>query len=312
MKYLLRFLPIIFLSMGHAQSEKLPEPIKSSKAWIDLDYVGDGHIGHKLDVFLPAEGEGPFPVIITIYGSAWFSNSSKANCFKDDFGQTLLKNGYAVVSMNHRSSRYAVWPAQIHDVKAAIRFVRANASHFSIDPGFIGISGYSSGGHLSAMAGVSSGIESFGLNGQSILLDNKQGEYPDESSHVDAVVDWFGPTDFLIMDSCGSSFSHDKADSPESTVIGGPIQENKEKVALANPITFVNKSNPPMLLIHGDKDPLVPHCQSEKLHEAQQKAGAEARLIIVPKGGHGPGVMIEKYYQEMIEFFNDQKSRSRE
>ncbi|KPM46768.1 esterase [Jiulongibacter sediminis] len=306
--YTLPFLLLLF--MAKAQNTPIPGPVESSKAWIDLDYVGDNHIGHKLDIFLPKEGKGPFPVIVTVYGSAWFSNSSKSQCFLNDFGQTLLRNGYAVVSVNHRSSRDAIWPAQIHDIKAAIRYIRANADQFSLDTRFLGISGYSSGGHLSTMAGVTSGLEEFVLGGLEISLDNKIGKHPEMDSSVDAVVDWFGPTDFLIMDSCGSSFSHDGADSPESTLVGGPIQENKAKVALANPISYVKKENPPMLIFHGTADPLVPHCESEKLYEAQQKAGAVSRLVIVPEGGHGPGVMIEKYYDEMVAFFNQQKSKN--
>ncbi|AFK04304.1 dienelactone hydrolase [Emticicia oligotrophica DSM 17448] len=277
--------------------------IEASKSWIDIDYVGDGIIGHKLDIFLPNEGKGPFPVVVTIYGSAWFSNTSKATCFNDGLGQTLLKNGFAVVSINHRSSRDAIWPAQIHDVKAAIRFVRANASVFSLDTSFLGITGFSSGGHLSTMAGVTSGIKSTTINHLPIDLEGNIGKSLGESSNVDAVVDWFGPTDFLLMDACGSSFSHNEAKSPESTLIGGAIQENKEKVALANPISYVSKATPPFLIFHGTKDPLVPHCESEKLYEKMQKEGVKSELIIIEGGGHGPGVMIDKYYVQMITFF---------
>lgn len=277
--------------------------IETSKSWIDIDYAGDGIIGHKLDIFLPKEGKAPFPVVVTIYGSAWFSNSSKATCFNDGLGQTLLKSGFAVVSINHRSSRDAIWPAQIHDVKAAIRFVRANASVFSLDTSFLGVTGFSSGGHLSSMAGVTSGIKSTTLNNLPIDLEGNIGKSLTESSQVDAVVDWFGPTDFLIMDACGSSFSHNEAKSPESTLIGGAIQENKDKVALANPISYVSKVTPPFLIFHGTKDPLVPHCESEKLYEKLQKEKVKSELVIVEGGGHGPGVMIEKYYAQMIDFF---------
>ncbi len=282
--------------------------IESSKAWIDLDYVGDGIMGHKLDVFLPKTGNGPFPAIITIYGSAFFSNSSKANCFQNDYGQSFLRAGYAVISINHRSSKEAIWPAQIHDVKAAIRFVRANASLFHLNQDFLAISGFSSGGHLSAIAGTTSGIKKTSIGELEIDLEGSLGKYPETSSHVDAVINFFGPTDFLIMDSCGSSFSHDDADSPESSLIGGPIQKNKPKTRLANPAEYVQKANPPMLLFHGDKDELVPYCQSEVLYQKQQTAGASSTMVIVPGGGHGPGVMIEKYYTQMISFLNRVKN----
>lgn len=283
--------------------------IETSKSWIDIDYVGDGIIGHKLDIFLPKEGKPPFPVVITIYGSAWFSNSSKGTCFNDGLGQTLLKNGFAVVSINHRSSRDAIWPAQIHDVKAAIRFIRGNASVFSLDTSFLGITGFSSGGHLSTMAGVTSGLKATTINNLPIDLEGSIGKFTSESSHIDAVVDWFGPTDFLLMDACGSSFSHNDSKSPESTLIGGAIQENKEKVALANPISYVSKNTPPFLIFHGTKDPLVPQCESEKLYEKLQKEGTKSDLVIIEGGGHGPGVMIDKYYSQMIEFFKSKMKK---
>jgi acetyl esterase/lipase len=283
--------------------------IESSKSWIDIDYVGDNIIGHKLDIILPKAGNKPFPIVLMIYGSAFFSNSSKGNCFQNDYGQTLLRNGYAVVSINHRSSKDAIWPAQIHDVKAAIRFIRANAEKFNLDKSFIGITGFSSGGHLSASAGATSGLKSCNVKGLEIDLEGNIGKNNETSSHVDAVVDFFGPTDFLIMDKCGSSFSHDEAKSPESSLIGGAIQENKAKTQLANPINYVNEKTPPILIFHGDKDPLVPHCQSEKLFEKLQLENVESELVIVAEGGHGPGVMIEKYYTQMIEFFDRERMK---
>jgi acetyl esterase/lipase len=283
--------------------------IESSKHWLDVDYVGDGFIGHRLDIHLPKHGIAPFPVVIAIYGSAFFSNSSKAAVFNDGWGQKLLENGFAVVSINHRSSRDAIFPAQIQDVKAAIRFVRANSQKFSLDNSFIGITGWSSGGHLSALAGTTNMTKADTINGLDIDIEGNLGRNTQTSSAVNAVVDWFGPTDFLIMDKCGSTMSHDDAKSPESSLIGGAIQENREKTALANPITYVNKSNPPFLIFHGDKDPLVPHCQSEKLHEKLQSANVKSELVIVPGGLHGPGVMIDKYYDHAIAFFKNELQR---
>jgi acetyl esterase/lipase len=277
--------------------------IQSSKHWLDVDYVGDGFIGHRLDIHLPANGKATFPVVIVIYGSAFFSNSSKAAVFNDGWGQKLLENGFAVVSINHRSSRDAIFPAQIQDVKAAIRFVRANSQKFSLDNSFIGITGWSSGGHLSALAGTTNTTKTKTSNGFDIDIEGSLGTHTQTSSAVNAVVDWFGPTDFLIMDKCGSTMSHDDAKSPESSLIGGPIQENKEKTALANPINYVNKLNPPFLIFHGDNDPLVPHCQSEKLFEKLQAAGVLSELVIIPDGLHGPGVMIDSYYDKAIAFF---------
>jgi acetyl esterase/lipase len=308
----MKILPFIFLllSITTYSQPKDTDPsktaIESSKHWLDVDYVGDGFIGHRLDIHLPKNGKAPFPIVVAIYGSAFFSNSSKAVVFNDGWGQKLLANGFAVVSINHRSSSDAIFPAQIQDVKAAIRFVRANSKKFSLDHSFIGITGWSSGGHLSALAGTTNTTRTDKVNGLDIDIEGTLGKYTQTSSAVNAVVDWFGPTDFLIMDQCGSTMNHDDAKSPESSLIGGAIQENKDKTALANPITYVNKSNPPFLIFHGDKDPLVPYCQSEKLYEKLQSVNVKSELVIVPGGLHGPGVMIDRYYEKAITFFKNE------
>lgn len=289
-----------------AQNRYEKMAVESSKAWLDLDYVGDKHIGHRLDIHLPPEGEGPFPVVVAIYGSAWFSNNSKSATFSTGLGQHLLQAGFAVVSINHRSSRDAIFPAQIQDVKAAIRFVRANAGAFHLDASFVGVTGWSSGGHLAALTGATNETSKLEMEGIEVDIEGQLGEFTDADSRVDAVVDWYGPTDFLIMDECGSSFSHDAAESPESSLVGGPIQENQIKCRLANPITYAKGKLPPFLIIHGDEDPLVPLCQSEKLDQQLGSVNAETQLVVIGGGKHGPGVMIDRYFEWMVTFFQKQ------
>lgn len=304
---------LFFLLIGTEIFAQTAEPnfslsaIESSKTWIDIDYVGDGIIGHKLDVFLPKKGKAPFPIIVTIYSSAWFSNSAKGSVFKEGLGQALLNNGFAVVSINHRSSADAVWPAQLHDIKAAVRFIRANATKFSLDSSFVGVTGFSSGGHLSTMLGVTSHLKNAKIGSLDIDLEGNIGKSLNSGSHVNAVVDWFGPTNFITMDSCGSSFKHDDVKSPESSLIGTAIQENKDKVALANPISYISKSIVPFLIIHGTNDKLVPYCQSQELYQKMQQVNVPSQFITFDGGGHGPGVMIDKYYKEMVDFFKIQK-----
>jgi len=284
--------------------------IESSKNWLDVDYIGDGIKGHMLDIHLPKNGKAPFPIIVCIYGSAWFSNNSKTTTYSWGLGQRILKEGFAVVSINHRSSNDAKFPAQINDVKAAIRYIRANSSIYSLDSNFIGIAGWSSGGHLSALTGTTNALKSATINGLHVDIEGTLGKFTQASSKVNAVVDWFGPTDFLIMDSCGvNSFKHDEANSPESSLIGVPIQKNKERVALANPISYANSSNPPFLIFHGDQDASVPHCQSERLYSKLRQEGVRSELVIVAGGQHGPGVLIEKYYDKMVAFLKDELKR---
>jgi acetyl esterase/lipase len=273
-----------------------------SKRWIDLNYADDTMKYHRLDIYLPKVQKPTYPVVLLIYGSAWFGNDRKGNDLKT-IGKALLDNGFAVVTPNHRSSKDAIFPAQIHDIKAAIRFVRANAGDYQIDTSFIGITGASSGGHLSALAGTSGFVKQHTVHSTSINIEGNVGKFTAYSSSVDAVVDWFGPTDFQIMDSCGSSMDHNAPNSPESSLIGGPIQDNGDKCALANPITYVDANDPPFLIFHGDADPLVPFCESESLFKALQKAKVPSQFILVPKAQHGPGLFEEKYFKMMIDFF---------
>ena len=125
-----------------------------SKSWLDLDYAGDAMIYHRLDIYLPEEEKPTYPVVISIYGSAWFGNNLKGADLAT-LGKALLDAGFAVVTPNHRSSMDAKFPAQINDIKAVIRFIRANAEKYQIDTSFVGITGSSSGGHLAALAWTS-------------------------------------------------------------------------------------------------------------------------------------------------------------
>ncbi len=273
-----------------------------SKSWKDLNYAGDTMEYHRLDIYLPKVEKPTYPAVISVYGSAWFGNNLKGTDLAT-LGKALLDAGFAVVTPNHRSSMDAKFPAQIHDIKAAVRFIRANAEEYQIDTSFIGITGSSSGGHLAALAGTSGCVKQFTVGSETADLEGNVGQYTSYSSSVDAVVDWFGPTDFLIMDSCGSSLNHNASNSPESSLIGGPIQDNKDKCTLANPITYIDTNDPPFLILHGDADPLVPHCQSEVLFNALQKTSVPSQFISVPAAQHGPGLFIEEYFKMTADFF---------
>lgn len=276
-----------------------------SQCWKDLNYAGDSAIYHKLDIYLPKAEKKKYPVIVYIYGSAWFSNRSKGADL-NTVGKALLDAGFAVVMPNHRSSMDAKFPAPVNDIKAAIRFVRANAAKYKLDTNFVGISGSSSGGNMAAMAGTSRNVKQQTHGSVTVDIEGNVGSYTHYSSSVDAVVDWFGPTNMLVMDSCGGTdFKHNAANSPASAYIGGPIQENKDKCLLASPITYVDPSDPPFLIFHGDKDRVVPHCQSELLFDALQKAGVKSQFYLVPNGQHGPGVHVEGNLKLMTDFFLD-------
>ena len=307
--FLLTIAPIIGSGQFATPQDYSKMQVSSSAYWMDLDYVGDGQLGHKLDIHLPPEKRDSYPVVVCIYGSAWFSNASKGSVFSDGLGQALLENGFAVVSLNHRSSREAAFPAQLHDVRAALRFIYSNAAQFSLDTSFVGLTGWSSGGHLTSLTATTQGLDAYKLEGSSIDLDGGLGKYADSAYQVHAAVDWYGPTDFLVMDDCGSSFSHNAADSPESTLLGGPIQQHQTASRLADPATYVTGSTPAFLIIHGDNDQTVPYCQSEHLYRRLKETGVESRFITVEGGGHGPGVMIQPYFDAMVGFFKEHLNR---
>lgn len=238
----------------------------------DLEYVTSGHERHKLDLYLPPNAKNA-PLIILIHGGAFRAGS------KDRENATrFLLEGYAVAAINYRLSQHAIFPAQIEDCKAAVRWLRANAAKYGYDPDRFGAVGSSAGGHLVAMLGTTGGVRKFEV-GENLGL----------SSRVQAVVDNFGPTDFLQMDDhrLPNGMIHNKPDSPESQLIGGNLQENKDKARQANPITYVGKDSPPFLVIHGDSDPLVPHHQSELLVAALKQAGVEVTFYTVKGGEHG-------------------------
>ena len=258
---------------GRPDQNRLPEGTRVER---DLAYGRAGRDELKLNLYLPP-GDAPKPLIIWIHGGAWMMGSKDG----PSPAQQFIGSGYAVAHVGYRFSQVAKWPAQIHDCKAAVRWLRANAEKYHLDPKRFAAWGSSAGGHLVAVLGTSGGVPK--LEGAS--NDVKA------SSSVQAVVDWFGPTDFLQMDKAGSSMKHDAPDSPESKLIGGAIQENKDAAAKANPITFIGHGDapPPFLIMHGDRDRTVPFNQSELLRDALQAAHADVTLRPVAGAGHGFG-----------------------
>lgn len=267
--------------------------------WIDLNYANDSVVGHKLDIYLPDTGQSRYKVVVIIYGSAWFANNMKQMAFQI-MGTPLLKAGFAVVSINHRSSSDAKYPAQINDVKAAIRFIRANADKYSLDMSFIGITGFSSGGHLAALAGTTNGVKSYTVGDKTVDIEGNIGSYTSFSSNVNAVVDWFGPIDITRMENCDTVKG---ADSPEAALIGGVPAENLDMLALLNPMTYIDKDDPKFLVIHGNADNVVPICQSVYFSEALKEKGLLEEFISVSGGQHGPVTFNENTFKKMTDFF---------
>jgi acetyl esterase/lipase len=241
----------------------------------DVQFGKGGERPLKLHILRPKKlSEKPMPVLVYIHGGAWRAGN------RDQGIPNLIryaKRDFFCASIEYRLSQEAIFPAQIEDCKCAIRFLRAKAKEYNIDPDRIGVWGHSAGGHLAALLGASGGIKE--LEGE--------GGWTEFSSRVNAVVDCFGPTDFLKLSAAESVIQHDAPESPESLLIGGPIQENRDKAAKASPITYVTKDDPPFLIMHGSMDKIVPLNQSELLTAALKKAKVEVDLQVIPGAGHG-------------------------
>jgi acetyl esterase/lipase len=254
-------------------------PIPDSiQAELDIPYAETDHPRQRLDLLLPKNrsDDKPLPVVVAIHGGAWMGGDKRQVLPR--LFPYVTAGKYAGVSVGYRLSQDAIWPAQIHDCKAAIRWIRGNAKKYNLDPQKIGVIGWSAGGHLVAMLGTAGDVKE---------LEGDLGNFDRESSRVSCVVDFFGPANMLTIGDHPSQMKHYAPDSPESKLLGVPILEDKDKARSASPITFVSRDDPPFLIVHGTNDPLVPYQQSVSFRDALKKAGVPVALITVENGGHG-------------------------
>jgi len=261
----------------------------------DLPYADTDNPRQKLDLLIPRKAGGPLPLVVFVHGGAWRGGNKSSGV--DRLAKFVAGGDYAGASIAYRLSGEAKWPAQIHDCKAAIRWLKANAAKYRIDPKRIAVWGASAGGHLVAMLGVSGGVEE---------LEGSLGSHRDHDSRVTCVLDWFGPTNFLTMNDQPGSMDHDAPDSPESLLVGGPIKEHPDRVRHASPLTYVSADDPPFLIAHGTEDRLVPFAQSIELYEALKKAGVTPAPLLARMvgAGHGHGVGGEELDLRVQQFLD--------
>jgi acetyl esterase/lipase len=254
------------------------------KTWRDVTYaVERGFRPLMLDVAVP-KGKGPFPLVVFIHGGAWFVGHptiSNPKYRKLDLHKKLIKAGFAVARIAYRFSSEGKFPMQLHDCKAAIRFLRKHADNFTVDPTRFAVMGDSAGGHLAAMVGVTN---------NNAVMEGTVGVV-EGSSAVQAVVDWFGPVNFLTMEADARAAkvnwpSHDLADAPEAFLVGGPVQERQTEVLAASPLSYVTSAAPPFLFQHGTKDRMVPFAQSQALSDKLQAAGCDVTLKPIVGADH--------------------------
>lgn len=245
------------------------------------------HQRNKLDLYLPPnlEKEAKVPLVIWVHGGGWVMGD-KGGANPASF---LLPQGYAVASVNYRYSNQSLYPAQIADVRAAVRFLREKAQEYQLDAERFGAWGGSAGGHLVALLATGEGVAE--LDGDY----EKSGVSPG----VQAVVDWFGPADLTRV------YEIEAADKLIAQLLGGPPTEKSKLAKLASPSLLANEKSAPILIIHGDKDNLVPIQESQKLLKAYQDAKAKAELLTLEGAGHGgQAFLADGTLEKVLSFFN--------
>jgi len=226
-----------------------------------------------LDLYLPAKADALLPLIIWIHGGGWHTSPKARMEFTPG---RMVERGYALASIDYRDTKDAISPAQIQDCKAALRWLRAHAREYSLDPERVGVWGISAGGHLSALLGTSGGVKE--LEGE--------GGNPEFSSRPQAVCDFCGPTDLFEMAVPETSKTYPLALKLMEELVGGKLEENRPRAEAVNPIRYVDPTDPPFLIMHGDADPLLPLNQSELLYEALKAKGVEVTFGVIKGGNH--------------------------
>lgn len=237
----------------------------------DIEYARVGDFSLKLDLHRPAMPKSP--LVVYVHGGAWRAGS------KSDVPiAALLDLGFAIASVDYRLSTQAVFPAQIHDIKAAIRFLRASAERFQIDATSIAIIGSSAGGHLAALVGVTN---------ENRALEGKIGEHLDQSSAVQRIVSLYGASNLQTILAQSTEYGLKMRVPALELLLGGQPTEKPELAKLASPVAHLDKDDPPLLLIHGDADPQMPPEQSRELAKAYEDMGLAVKLITLPGSRHG-------------------------
>jgi acetyl esterase/lipase len=278
---------------GQPAARPEPPPLRVPSGTIahrDLAYVPAGHARQKLDLYLPEKSSAPLPLVIWVHGGGW-QNGSKDQCLPLRLGFTA--RGYAVASLNYRLSGHAIFPAQIEDCQAAVRWLRDHAKDYGLDPDRFAAWGASAGGHLVALLGTAGDTSEFAPTPARLT-----------SARVQAVCDFYGPTDLLKFAVTPGYTGHAKPDSPESKLLGGPVLDVPAQARRANPLTYITAGDPPFFILHGSADPTVPPQQSELLHAALHAAGLDSthRALAGAKHG-GPEFSTAAVADEVDAFF---------
>lgn len=255
----------------------------------DIEFATVGDTSFKLDLYLPAETEQPTPLIVWVHGGAWRGGSRDRMPLKD-----LVARGYAVASVDYRLTPVAPFPANVHDIKAAIRFLRAQAKDYQLDPKRFAVAGSSAGGHLAALVGVSNGHPE---------LEGKTGRYGRSSSDVQAIISFFGASNLKTILNQSTPHGLGVRIPALQLLLQGQPEDKPQLAQLASPVFHVDRHDPPLLLIHGDRDPQMPINQSHELHGVYQDNGLSCVFHVIHGGAHGGKAFYDSERLELVEQF---------
>ena len=262
--------------------------VPNSTKTADVNYVGDGKTYHTLDIYIPKEAKESYPVVIHTYGSAWSMNNMKGSADLSTICAAYVKAGYAVVTPNHRSASDAKYPAQLHDIKAVVRFVRGNAAKYKFDTNFVAVSGFSSGGHLSSLTATTCGLKEGKSGSVTVDLVGNLGEFTSFSSCVDGAVLWSPPTDIYTMNPINNFMG---SGTYEGAFIGAEREGNKDKWMVASSPYYASDDDPPVIMFHGTSDNIVNIEQSQELYDSLKNHNVVTEFIKVSGGSHGGNEM---------------------
>ncbi|MBK7926949.1 MAG: alpha/beta hydrolase [Bryobacterales bacterium] len=280
-------LPTLLLAQRQDPPFSLPESVELRR---NLVYARYGQRELKADLYLPKSGPGPFPAVVYVHGGGW-KNGSKTAFSRH--AAHMATRGYAGLCIEYRLSGEATFPAALHDVKAAVRYLRAQAASLRLDSSRIGAAGGSAGGHLVALLGVSPQRPEW----------EGDGGNPTHSSAVQAVAAFNPAVDLVAF---GTLRSND-ANNSVAAFLGAPFTAKPDLWKDATPITHAGKHSPPFLFLHGDADTTVPIAQSQKMLDTLKAAGIRAEILVAPGAGHGffnRPPWFEPTLRRMAEFFD--------
>ena len=279
------------------------QKMEYSEKFANENYIGDGKKYHAMDIYLPKEDKDLYPVVIHTYGSAWSKNNYKDSADLNTICAALLKAGYAVVTPNHRSASDAIYPAQLHDLKALVRYLRGSADKYKMDTSFIAMSGFSSGGHLSSLVATTCGLKEGKSGSVTVDLEGDLGSFTSLSSCVDAVSLWSPPTDIYTMKPINKFTG---SGTYEGAFIGAEREGNEDKWRVASSPYYASEGDAPTILFHGTSDQIVNPEQSKALYDSLQKYNVKSELVSVPGGSHGGnGMYASENLDKMISFFDE-------